>query len=198
VISTDLKLIAIHDKLDKKINTLQLKHGVDGAEGDRGATGDQGKKGAQGDQGASGTKGDRGATGDQGKKGDQGDQGVSVTEATVDLDNHLVFKLSDGNEIDAGEVAGGSGGDQYFRSGSKVTVNNDNLKDFKNPVFTYTGDNITLITYKTSAGVTTATKTFTYAGGVISQLVEVSSTGTITKLYHYTDGVLTRISEASS
>ena len=48
MINSDVKLIAIHDKLDKKINSLQLKHGVDGAKGSTGPQGATGLKGPQG------------------------------------------------------------------------------------------------------------------------------------------------------
>ena len=183
MINPDIKLLAVHDNLEKQIKALKLKHGVDGAKGD------QGDRGAQGASGAQGAAGAQGASGDQ---GDQGDQGVSVIEATVALDNHLVFKLSDGNEIDAGEISGGTGGDQYFRSGSKVTINNTTSEDFTNPVFTYTTGVLTLITY--GSGIT---KDFTYTLGALTQIVQTSVSGVITtKTFNYTNGVLTSITEA--
>tara|TARA_R110000737_G_scaffold35988_1_gene55181 strand:- start:1891 stop:2478 length:588 start_codon:yes stop_codon:yes gene_type:complete len=194
MISHDVKLVAVYDKLEKQIKALQLKHGIDGKDGAdgisiKGDQGDRGHDGAQGIQGALGAKGT------DGTDGAEGADGISVKTASIDFDNHLVITLSDGTEIDAGELQGGSGGDQYFRSGSTVKINNDNLKDFKNPVFSYTGEVLTNITYSNTAGVTTATKDFTYTGGVITQLIISSTTGTVTKTYNYTDGTLTSITE---
>lgn len=198
MLSNDVKLLAVYDQLEKKIDTLQLKHGVDGSKGDTGPKGATGPKGTSGTLGISGVKGVKGDKGDKGDKGNHGDQGISVTDATVDLDNHLVLTLSDGKEIDAGDITGDALGDRYYTSGSKVSITNstDPNKDFKNPLFTYTDGALTLITYKTASGDVTATKTLTYSSGVLTQLVEVSPTGTITKIYHYTDGVLVRISQS--
>jgi hypothetical protein len=69
-----------------------------------------GKDGIQGPKGEKGDKGDRGADGYQGrdgkdgKDGEKGDQGVGVADARVDFDGSLVITLTDGTEIDAGEV----------------------------------------------------------------------------------------------
>jgi len=193
MISSDAKLLAVYDKLEKQIKALQLKHGVDGKNGADGIS----IKGDQGDRGHDGVghDGKQGAAGADGAAGDQGVDGVSIATAKIDFDNHLVISLSDGTEIDAGALQGGSGGDQYFRSGSTVKINNDNLEDFKNPVFTYTGEAVTNITYSNTAGVITATKDFTYTGGVITQLIVSSTTGTVTKTYNYTNGTLTSITE---
>lgn len=123
MISQDAKLLAVYDKLEREIKALQLKHGKDGRDGNDGKSikGDRGADGVsiKGDTGKDGVsvKGDRGASG-------VGTDGVSVVSAEVDFDNHLVLKMSDGTVIDAGDVGTGSGGgDKYYRSGSKVTVN---------------------------------------------------------------------------
>ena len=120
MIGLDAKLLAVYNKLEAQIQSLKLKHGSDGAKGDDGIS----IKGDQGDRGADGTsiKGDKGNRGADGTDGTDGTDGISITNAEVDFDNHLVIKLSDGTEIDAGEIAGGSGGDQYFRSGSSVNI----------------------------------------------------------------------------
>lgn len=121
MISNDVKLLAVYDKLEKQIKALQLKHGVDGKDGADGISikGDRGDRGHDG----IGHEGKQGVRGADGTDGTDGSDGVSITTAKVDFDNHLVITLSDGTEIDAGELKGGSGGDQYFRSGSKVNVN---------------------------------------------------------------------------
>ena len=170
MISHDAKLVAVYDKLEKQIKTLQLKHGIDGKDGAdgisiKGDQGDRGHDGAQGIQGALGAKGTKGTD------GADGDDGISITTASIDFDNHLVITLSDGTEIDAGALQGGSGGDQYFRSGSTVKINNDNLKDFKNPTYTFFGaghpdgeGNMDRIDFFDAAGVATASKSFRYSG----------------------------------
>ena len=163
MISQDAKLLAVHDKLEKKIKTLQLKHGINGKDGDmydelerqirnlhikhgidgkdgidgvdgasiqgdqgyQGDTGDQGDKGdtgVQGDTGYRGYQGHKGDKGDTGERGDDGIDGTSVLEVELDFDNHLVVHLTDGTQIDAGPIEIGINGDQYFRSGTKVSV----------------------------------------------------------------------------
>jgi len=121
MISSDAKLVAIHDKLEAQIKTLRLKHGVNGTNGTDGISikGDQGDRGHDG----IGHDGKQGAQGTDGTDGADGADGVSITEASIAFDNHLVIKLSDGNEIDAGVLQGGGGGDQYIRGGSTVSVN---------------------------------------------------------------------------
>ena len=123
MIGSDAKLVAIYDKLDNRIKLLKLKHGVDGAKGNDGISikGDQGDRGHDG-VGYEGKQGPRGA---EGAKGDDGFDGISVTSAEVDFDDHLILKLSDGSEIDAGDLSlGGGSGDQYYRSGSSVNITN--------------------------------------------------------------------------
>ena len=65
---------------------------VDGVNTGIKAQGDKGEKGAQGE------------TGQQGPKGDKGDAGVSVVSTRIDENGHLICKMSDGTEIDAGKV----------------------------------------------------------------------------------------------
>lgn len=48
-----------------------------------------------------GSKGDRGLQGDTGEKGDSG---ISVSSVHINSDNHLICILSDGTEVDAGEI----------------------------------------------------------------------------------------------
>lgn len=68
------------------------------AQGSKGDKGDKGDTGAQGEQGLKGDKGD------VGDKGDKGDTGVSVVSTRIDENGHLICKMSDGTEIDAGKV----------------------------------------------------------------------------------------------
>tara|TARA_R110000787_G_scaffold283551_1_gene396486 strand:+ start:72 stop:644 length:573 start_codon:yes stop_codon:yes gene_type:complete len=116
MISRDAKLLAVYTKLEAQIQSLKLKHGVDGAKGADGISikGDQGDRGHDG----IGHDGKQGVQGVAGTDGTEGTDGVSITTATIDFDNHLVIKLSDGTEIDAGEIQGNSSGDQYISSRS--------------------------------------------------------------------------------
>ena len=71
-----------------------------------------GEKGNTGDKGANGKDGKEGKDGLDGKAGKdglEGKQGVSIISLEVSFDNHLVITLSDGNEIDAGEITVKSG-----------------------------------------------------------------------------------------
>ena len=163
MINSDVKLIAIHDKLDKKINNLKLKHGVDGSKGDTGPQGSTGLKGPQGPEGSKGTDGAKGP------KGEQGEQGVSVSDASVDIDGNLVIKLSDGNEIDVGAALGGSlnNNKPLYATGNSTRVI-DPSANFKNPVYAfYAADTrwaglMDEITYFDTAGNQTASKSFRY------------------------------------
>ena len=77
------------------------------AKGDKGDKGDQGETGQQGPKGDKGDTGEKGDTGDQGPtgpKGDKGDTGVSIVSTRIDENGHLICKMSDGTEIDAGKV----------------------------------------------------------------------------------------------
>jgi hypothetical protein len=69
-----------------------------------GKDGIQGPKGEQGDRGLDGAPGIQGPRGVDGKDGQDGEQGVGVADARVDFDGSLVITLTDGKEINAGEV----------------------------------------------------------------------------------------------
>lgn len=77
----------------------------------------QGPKGDKGEQGTAGLNGSDGKDGKDGSqiytgqgspvnivKGDKGDAGVSVVSTRIDENGHLICKMSDGTEIDAGKV----------------------------------------------------------------------------------------------
>jgi hypothetical protein len=96
---------------------------------EKGEQGIQGAKGDQGNQGLNGAQGKDGKSGVDGKDGLDGKDGVSVQDAKIDFDGSLVITLSDGREINVGEVVpvdvaqtihkiqSGSGGD------SQTTLN---------------------------------------------------------------------------
>lgn len=101
--NVNLKLLAIYDDLEAKIRNLSSQ-GVKGDKGDPGPEGPKGDKGPKGDQGIQGPIGLTGPQGEPGV-GEDGKDGVSVVNAEIDFDQHLVLKLSNGEEIDAGELS---------------------------------------------------------------------------------------------
>jgi len=69
-----------------------------------GKDGQQGPKGEKGDTGLRGLDGAHGKDGRDGRDGIDGVNGNGVTDARVDFDGSLIISLSDGSEINAGEV----------------------------------------------------------------------------------------------
>lgn len=92
------------ERLHSLIDSLELKHGKDGAKGDKGEQGERGKSGKDGKDGLNGLNGKAGRDGKDGKDGEDGVDGVSVVDVQVDIDNHLVFTLSNDDVIDAGDL----------------------------------------------------------------------------------------------
>jgi len=130
----DVKLSVISLALAKEIDKHEkaiavIESGQLIGKGDKGDPGTAGKDavGKRGEKGDKGEKGDPGKDGKDGigKPGPVGKQGVSVVDAEIAIDDHLVLKMSDGKEIDAGELpkAGNSGG-SVFVSGNawQITV----------------------------------------------------------------------------
>jgi hypothetical protein len=87
---------AVGNNIEKRV--LSIKDGRDGANGTDGRDGKDGKSGRDG------LKGDKGADGQAGRDGVDGVDGVSVTNAHIDFDGSLVISLSDGRELNVGEV----------------------------------------------------------------------------------------------
>ena len=69
-----------------------------------GEQGIQGPKGDQGDRGLDGANGRDGRDGKDGRDGLDGQDGVGVRDAKIDFDGSLVITLTDGREINVGEV----------------------------------------------------------------------------------------------
>lgn len=69
-----------------------------------GEQGLQGPKGDQGERGLDGANGRDGRDGKDGKDGVDGVDGVGVRDAKIDFDGSLVISLTDGREINCGEV----------------------------------------------------------------------------------------------
>lgn len=89
-----------YDELGNAIETrvANIKDGKDGIDGRDGARGLDGRPGRDGAQGPAG------APGRDGRDGVDGVDGVSVTDAKIDFDGSLIISLSNGREINVGEV----------------------------------------------------------------------------------------------
>ena len=87
---------AVGNSIEKRV--LSIKDGRDGSNGKDGRDGKDGKSGRDG------LKGDRGVDGQAGRDGVDGVDGVSVVNANIDFDGSLIITLSDGREINVGEV----------------------------------------------------------------------------------------------
>jgi hypothetical protein len=87
---------AVGNTIEKRVSSI--KDGRDGANGKDGRDGKDGKSGRDG------LKGDRGVDGQAGRDGVDGVDGVSVVNANIDFDGSLIISLSDGREINVGEV----------------------------------------------------------------------------------------------
>lgn len=88
----------IEDRLNLKYEELLQTPAMVGAQGPQGIAGKDGKDGLDGRNGKDGVDGK------DGKDGTDGVDGISVVDVRVDFDGGLVITLSDGNEIDAGQI----------------------------------------------------------------------------------------------
>ena len=129
-------LKTIEAKLEAKLtelNNTPAKQGIQGPVGKDGKDGKDGKAGRDGLNGKDGT---------DGKDGVDGKDGISVVDAKIDFDGSLVVYLSNGSEIDCGQIlqpevakniiisSGGSGTSQ---------VVTDTLVSLQNQINTLTG-----------------------------------------------------------
>jgi len=94
-IKTDLEERYAAISADIAVKAAAIKDGKDGL---------QGPKGEKGDTGLRGLDGANGKDGKDGKDGVDGVDGNGVTDARIDFDGSLIICLSDGSEINAGEV----------------------------------------------------------------------------------------------
>jgi hypothetical protein len=109
-VSTEAKVAAIAILLDKELPKLtEYVNEVEKLQGPQGIQGPQGDKGVDGKDGSDGKDGKDGLNGANGVNGTDGEDGVSVVEAKIDFDDSLVLTLSDGKELNVGEVRGEKG-----------------------------------------------------------------------------------------
>ena len=86
-----------YDEVGKQISdrVASIKDGKDGRDGRNGRDGKDGLPGRDGVDGKDGLNG---------RDGKDGQDGISVTNASIDFDGSLVFYLSDGTEVNVGEI----------------------------------------------------------------------------------------------
>jgi hypothetical protein len=82
--------------IEKRVASIQ--------DGRDGINGTDGRDGRDGKAGKDGLPGRQGAVGPAGKDGLDGKDGISVSSAYLDFDGGLVIQLSNGNEINVGEI----------------------------------------------------------------------------------------------
>ena len=98
-------------KLKKQLQELTTQaETIKKLQGPQGPAGKDGKDGRDGVDGKDGRPGIDGKDGPPGSDGKDGADGVSVVDAKVDFDNSLVIRLSNGAEIDAGQLNVGQAG----------------------------------------------------------------------------------------
>lgn len=91
------------DRFSSRIESLEARQLQKGDKGDKGLQGEKGKDGKDGKDGLSGVSG---KDGKDGKNGKNGKDGISVVNSYIAADGRLVLVLSNGTEIDAGEISG--------------------------------------------------------------------------------------------
>ncbi len=90
------------ESLNRRVVEVEARQWQKGDKGDTGEKGKDGRNGKDGKDGKDGIDGKNGKDGRDGKQGPQGVPGVSVVDAEIAADGNFVFKLSNGQEIDAG------------------------------------------------------------------------------------------------
>jgi len=181
-VNVDLKIAAVYDKLEQKINAVTKAAGPKGDRGDQGPQGDSGKQGPKGDKG---DKGDKGIDGKTGKDGQDGKDGVGIDSIEEAVDGSIVFNLSDGSQYDVDVSGLMQEATQNIVSSNTVRLHDKTWIDYVNgytttptllstiadgDVYQYTYTNTTLYRLVPSGS---AIDSFyrTFSGGVLSGLV---------------------------
>jgi len=152
--------------------------------------GDVGPRGEQGRDGREGPPGPAGRDGADGRNGEDGRDGVGVSDAKIDFDGSLVITLTDGRELNVGEVVpfdvaekirvitsnGGYGGG----GGASLPVQTGNAGKF----LTTDGTNPSWGTVSgtgsvTSVGVSGGTTGLTTSGGPVTTSGTITLAGTL-------------------
>lgn len=175
-IKTDLEARYAEISADINAKAATLKDGKDGL---------QGPKGEKGDRGFDGVNGKDGRDGKDGKDGLDGSDGIGVSDAHIDFDGALVITLTNGREINAGEVVpfdvaekikvigNGGGTSQYVL---------DAISDLQTQISAISGG----LSYRGTWNASTNTPTLTSSSGTTNYYYVVSVAGS-TNLNGITD-----------
>jgi len=183
----------IRSRFDEVGNTLEkrvatIKDGRDGSNGKDGRDGKDGKSGKDG------LKGDKGVNGKDGRDGESGIDGISVTNAHIDFDGSLVISLSDGRELNVGEVVSQDIAEKIKVISTMSTNGAVGIKDEGTSISTgvktinFVGATVTAtnsgddVTVNVSAGTGTVTSVGLSGGttGLTTTGSPITTTGTIT------------------
>ena len=176
---------SVGNSIEKRV--LSIKDGRDGSNGKDGRDGKDGKSGRDG------LKGDRGADGQSGRDGVDGVDGISVVNANIDFDGSLVISLSDGREINVGEVVSADVAEKIKVISTMSTNAAVGIKDEGTSISTgvkninFVGATVTAtnsgddVTVNVSAGTGTVTSVAATAGtGISVSGSPITTTGTLT------------------
>jgi len=176
---------SVGNSIEKRV--LSIKDGRDGFNGKDGRDGKDGKSGKDG------LKGDRGLDGQAGRDGVDGVDGISVVNANIDFDGSLVISLSDGREINVGEVVSADVAEKIKVISTMSTNGAVGIKDEGTSISTgvktinFVGAAVTAtnsgddVTVNVSAGTGTVTSVAATAGTGISVTGSpITTTGTLT------------------
>ena len=177
---------AVGNSIEKRV--LSIQDGRDGANGTDGRNGKDGKSGRDG------LKGDRGVDGQAGRDGVDGVDGVSVTNAQIDFDGSLVITLSDGRELNVGEVVSADVAEKIKVISTMSTNAAIGIKDEGSSItssvktINFVGATVTAtnsgddVTVNVSAGTGTVTSVGVSGGttGLTTTGSPITTTGTIT------------------
>jgi hypothetical protein len=159
-----------------------------------GQDGKNGKDGRDGKQGPAGLTGPAGKDGVIGRDGVDGVDGISVQDAKIDFDGSLVITLSDGRELNVGEVVGSDIAEKIRVVNTMSTNSSITLKDEGTSVtsavksINFVGASVTAtnsgddVTVNVSSGTGTVTSV-ALSGGTTGLSVTgspITTTGTIT------------------
>ena len=177
---------AVGNSIEKRV--LSIQDGRDGANGTDGRNGKDGKSGRDG------LKGDRGVDGQAGRDGVDGVDGISVVNAHIDFDGSLVITLSDGRELNVGEVVSADVAEKIKVISTMSTNAAIGIKDEGSSItssvktINFVGATVTAtnsgddVTVNVSAGTGTVTSVGVSGGttGLTTTGSPITTTGTIT------------------
>jgi len=177
---------AVGNSIEKRV--LSIQDGRDGSNGKDGRDGKDGKSGRDG------LKGDRGVDGQAGRDGVDGVDGISVVNANIDFDGSLIISLSDGRELNVGEVVSADIAEKIKVISTMSTNGAVGIKDEGTSISTgvktinFVGAAVTAtnsgddVTVNVSAGTGTVTSVGLSGGttGLTTTGSPITTTGTIT------------------